>query len=70
MGGGFSSSSIDFETVGGGDEMLTGDFRPLPINALRSISVRNATMDEFCHTLESNLDRPVHLLAFSIALRM
>jgi len=55
-GGGFSSYSAGFETVGSGDGMLSGDPRPLPISAFRSISVRNATMDEFCHTLESNLD--------------
>jgi len=59
MGSGFNSSSIGFETVGNADEMSSGDFRPPSINAVRSISVRNATMDEFCHTLESNLDRPV-----------
>ena len=43
----------------GVDEMTSGDLRPLPINAIDSISLRNATMDEFCYTLESNLDRPV-----------
>jgi uncharacterized protein (TIGR03435 family) len=39
--------------------MPSRDPRSLPINAFRSISVKNATIDEFCHTLESNLDRPV-----------
>jgi uncharacterized protein (TIGR03435 family) len=59
MGGGFRSSSIAFKSVDSADEMTSGDLRPLPINAIDSISVRNATMDEFCHTLESNLDSPV-----------
>jgi uncharacterized protein (TIGR03435 family) len=59
MGGGFRTSSIGFESMGSADEMTSGDLRPLPITAVDSISVRNATMDEFCHTLESNLDRPV-----------
>ena len=57
--GGVRSSSIGFKTVDGADEMISGDLRPLPINAIESISVKNATMDEFCQTLESNLDRPV-----------
>jgi uncharacterized protein (TIGR03435 family) len=59
MGGGFRSYSIAFEPVGSADGMPSGDPRPFPISAVRSISVTNATMDEFCHTLESNLDRPV-----------
>jgi uncharacterized protein (TIGR03435 family) len=57
--GGVRSSSIGFKAVDGADEMTSGDLRPLPINAIESISVRNATMDEFCQTLESSLDHPV-----------
>ncbi len=58
-GGGFRSSSVGFETAGSVDDVLGGDSKPLAIDALRSILIRNATVDEFCHTLESNLDRPV-----------
>ncbi len=59
MGGGFSSSSVEYESVGSLDETLSSDDKPLTIHALRGISMRNATVDEFCHTLESSLDRPL-----------
>jgi len=59
--GGAHSTSVDFESAGGIDEMemLSDANRPVGISALRGISIGNATMDEFCRTLESSLDRPV-----------
>jgi uncharacterized protein (TIGR03435 family) len=55
---GFTSSGMQFETAGGGlDEMLEG-MKPQSIGAIRSVSTEG-TADEFCHTLERVLDRPV-----------
>jgi uncharacterized protein (TIGR03435 family) len=57
--GGFRSSSVGYESTGSMDDMLNQNPKPSSLNAIRSISIRDATIDEFCHTLESNLDRPV-----------
>ncbi len=55
-----SSSEVEFESTGSLDEMIrSGGSKQVGINALRGISINNATMEEFCHTLERNLDRPV-----------
>lgn len=55
--GGSSSSSVGFEPPGDLDEAL-GGMKPQTVGAIRSVSVEG-TADEFCHTLESQLDRPV-----------
>lgn len=54
---GFGSSSVEFETKGSQDDALAGT-KPQPISAIRGVSA-DGTADEFCHTLESMLDRPV-----------
>ena len=55
--GSIGSSSIQFQTVGSHDEI--GDWpKPITIDALRGIYI-DGTADEFCHHLESQLDRPV-----------
>jgi uncharacterized protein (TIGR03435 family) len=56
--GGFTSSGMEIENVGGSrDEMLEG-MKPQNIGAIRSVSTEG-TVDEFCHMLEAELDRPV-----------
>jgi len=57
IGGSFGSFSIGFETAGAPDEAMEG-MKPLTIRAIRSVSI-DGTADEFCHTLEAQLDRPV-----------
>jgi uncharacterized protein (TIGR03435 family) len=59
MGGGITSSSVEYESAENLDETLSGKTRPLTINAISGISIRNATIDDFCHTLEGELDRPL-----------
>ena len=55
--GGFGSSSVEFETSSSQDDALAGT-KPQPIAAVRGVAA-DGTADEFCHTLESVLDRPV-----------
>jgi uncharacterized protein (TIGR03435 family) len=55
--GGFTSSGIEFGGVNGAEEMQDG-MKPQPIGAIRSLSI-DGTADEFCHLLESVVDRPV-----------
>lgn len=55
--GGFSSSSVEFQTEGGMDEVL-GRMKPQPIAAIRAVSEAGSA-DEFCHTLETMHDRPM-----------
>jgi uncharacterized protein (TIGR03435 family) len=55
--GGFRSSGVAYEEPGGLDEAIAG-MKPQPIGVIRGISA-DGTADEFCHTLESTLDRPV-----------
>jgi uncharacterized protein (TIGR03435 family) len=58
MGGSMGTSTvIEFGNAGGLDEPLAGT-KPLSIGAIRSVSV-DGTADEFCRTLEAELDRPV-----------
>jgi uncharacterized protein (TIGR03435 family) len=57
IGGSFGSFSIGFETAGALDAAMEG-MKPLTIGAIRSVSI-DGTADEFCHTLEAQLDRPV-----------
>jgi uncharacterized protein (TIGR03435 family) len=54
-GGGFSSSTGFFE-IGGPDGLL--EDKPHSIEAVSDISTQG-TVDEFCHMLENDLDRPV-----------
>jgi uncharacterized protein (TIGR03435 family) len=54
---GMRGSGIEFGGVGGTEEMQDG-IKPQPIGAIRSLSI-DGTADEFCHLLESVLDRPV-----------
>jgi uncharacterized protein (TIGR03435 family) len=54
---GFNSSSIGFEPPESIDEAMDG-MKPQTIGAIRSVSA-GGTADEFCHTLESTLDRPM-----------
>jgi uncharacterized protein (TIGR03435 family) len=54
-GGGFDSSAGFFE-IGDPNGLL--EDRPHPIDAVSDISMQG-TVDEFCHTLENGLDRPV-----------
>jgi uncharacterized protein (TIGR03435 family) len=55
----FSSkmSSFEYATSGGPEEEAVRS-TPLNIGAIRSIRL-DGTVDEFCHTLESELDRPM-----------
>jgi uncharacterized protein (TIGR03435 family) len=55
--GGFRSSGVTFEAPGSLDEAIEGS-KPQPISSIRGISA-DGTADEFCHTLEFMLDRPV-----------
>jgi uncharacterized protein (TIGR03435 family) len=57
MGGFGKSAGMDFETSGGLDEVLDG-LKPLSLRSLRGVWV-DGTADELCHTLESQLDKPV-----------
>ena len=50
-------SSLEYATSGGPEEEAVRS-RPLNIGAIRSIRL-DGTVDEFCHTLESELDRPM-----------
>jgi uncharacterized protein (TIGR03435 family) len=52
-----SSSSIQFETSSGLEETLDWP-KPLSIEAIRGLSI-DGTVDEFCHRLEAELDRPL-----------
>jgi uncharacterized protein (TIGR03435 family) len=52
-----SSSSIQFETSSGFEESLDWP-KPLSIEAIRGLSI-DGTVDEFCHRLEAELDRPL-----------
>jgi uncharacterized protein (TIGR03435 family) len=53
----FSSSDVEFQTTGCIEETSSWP-KPLNIDALRGISI-DGTVDEFCHLVESNLDRPL-----------
>jgi len=55
--GGFRSFGVSFEEPGSMNEAIAG-MMPQPIGAIRGISA-DGTADEFCHTLELALDRPV-----------
>lgn len=55
--GGETVSSVTFEPPSGRDEAIATT-KPQPIDAIRGVSA-DATADEFCHTLEFTLDRPV-----------
>jgi uncharacterized protein (TIGR03435 family) len=56
--GGFQTSSgIEFESVGGVDEVQER-MKPQSVSAIRSVGIEG-TADEFCHMLEAVLDRPV-----------
>lgn len=55
--GGFSSSDVSFEAPGSPDGAIAGP-NPAPLGGLRGVSA-DGTADEFCHTLESTLDRPM-----------
>jgi uncharacterized protein (TIGR03435 family) len=55
--GGETVSSVTFEPPSGRVEAMAST-KPQPIDAIRGASA-NATADEFCHTLEFTLDRPV-----------
>ncbi|MGA2889227.1 MAG: TIGR03435 family protein [Terracidiphilus sp.] len=56
-GGGFEDSSVEYETQGSPDEAFAVT-KAQPIGAIRGVSA-NGTVDVFCHTLESTLNRPV-----------
>ena len=56
---GITSSSVSFKSLRGTDDIPVGDMKPLPIDAVDSVSIRDATVDDFCNTLERTLDRPV-----------
>ena len=55
--GGNRSSGVTFEAPSSLDEAIAGS-KPQPISSIRGISA-DGTADEFCHTLEFTLDRPV-----------
>jgi uncharacterized protein (TIGR03435 family) len=55
--GGFSSSDVSFESPGGPDEPIA-EPKSATVGGLRGVST-DSTADEFCHTLESALDRPM-----------
>ena len=57
MGGFGKSAGMQFETGGGLNEALDG-FKPQSIKSLRGVWI-DGTADELCHTLESQLDKPV-----------
>jgi uncharacterized protein (TIGR03435 family) len=53
----FSSASVGFETAGGlGDDLE--DLKPVGIEGIRSVGIEG-TADDFCRTLEQQVDRPV-----------
>jgi uncharacterized protein (TIGR03435 family) len=57
--GGFTNSGIEFGNVGDSQgEIGEEAMKPQSIAAIRSVSI-DGTADEFCHLLESVLDRPV-----------
>lgn len=55
--GGFRSSRITFEASSSLDDAIAVG-KPQPIGSIRGASA-DGTADEFCHTLESTLDRPM-----------
>ena len=56
--GGFNVAGIEFGGMGGGLDATSGGMKPQSIASVRSVSI-NGTVDQFCHWLESGLDRPV-----------
>jgi uncharacterized protein (TIGR03435 family) len=54
---GYRSSGVTFEAPSSLDGAIAGS-KPQPISSIRGISA-DGTADEFCHTLEFTLDRPV-----------
>ena len=57
--GGFESSSVGFRRYGGAHKIDFGEVKPAALEMIDSISIRGATLDQFCSTLERTLDRPV-----------
>lgn len=55
--GGFKNSGMEVGNASDSENMQDG-ITPQPISAIRSVSI-DGTADEFCHLLESVLDRPV-----------
>ena len=55
--GGSRSSSVTFEAPSSVDEAIV-EPKPRPVSSIRGISA-DGTADEFCHVLETTLDRPV-----------
>jgi uncharacterized protein (TIGR03435 family) len=56
-GMGFFSSASFMPASGVGDEFAPPEHQPL--SAMRSFSMSDGTMEDFCRNLEMNLDRPV-----------
>lgn len=56
--GGADVAGMELGGMGGGPEEMSEGMKPQSINSVRSISI-DGTVDEFCHWLESSLDRPI-----------
>ena len=54
-----SSSSIGVRRYGGAHDISLGEMKPATFDMIDSVSIRDATLDQFCTTLEGTLDRPV-----------
>jgi uncharacterized protein (TIGR03435 family) len=59
MGCSFSFSGSVYTAVPGGPEPEPAFDRPMPLSAVGSVSMDNATVSEFCRFLEEHLDRPL-----------
>ena len=56
--GGVNVAGIEFGVMGDGLDEISEGMKPQSIGSVRSVSI-NGTVDQFCHWLETGLDRPV-----------
>ena len=56
--GGVNVAGIEFGGMGDGLDEISEGMKPQSIGSVRSVSI-NGTVDQFCHWLETGLDRPV-----------
>jgi len=56
--GGVNVAGMELGGMGGGLDGMSEGMKPQSIGSVRSVSI-DGTVDEFCHWLESSLDRPV-----------
>jgi uncharacterized protein (TIGR03435 family) len=52
------ASSVEFQAIARPGEEVSGALKPVSVTAIRGISL-DGTAEDFCHTLEAQLDRPV-----------